>query len=74
MSYASIPFETAIISATDAPAKMLGIDRESGTIARGKRADLAIWSAEHEILATIVGGVPVYGEHYLAPQRVQTAG
>ena len=74
MSYASIPFETAIVSATEAPAKMLGIDREFGTIARGKRADLSIWSAQHEILATIVGGTPVHGMHVLQPQRAQTAG
>ncbi|MBV9102223.1 MAG: amidohydrolase family protein [Candidatus Eremiobacteraeota bacterium] len=74
MSYASIPFEVAIVSATDAPAKMLGLEREFGTIARGKRADLSVWSAEHEILATIVGGAPVYGAHFLAPQRAQSVG
>ena len=74
MSYASIPFEAAIVSATEAPAKMLGLEREFGTVARGKRADLSIWSAEHEVLATIVGGVPVYGAHFLAPQRAQTVG
>lgn len=74
MSYASIPFETAITSATEAPAKLLGIEREVGTITRGKRADLSVWSAEHEVLATIVSGVPVHGEHYLTPQRLQTAG
>jgi N-acetylglucosamine-6-phosphate deacetylase len=74
MSYASLPFETAIVCATEAPAKLLGIEREVGTIVRGKRADLAVWSAEHEILATIVGGVPVYGMHYLAPQRVRSVG
>jgi len=73
MSYASIPFETAIVNATAAPARLLGIDRERGTIARGKSADLAIWSAEHQVLATIVRGVPVHGGHYLIPQSVQTA-
>jgi N-acetylglucosamine-6-phosphate deacetylase len=45
-----------------------------GTIARGNRADLSILSAEHEILATIVGGDPVHGEHYLTPQRAQAIG
>jgi N-acetylglucosamine-6-phosphate deacetylase len=74
MSYASIPFETAIVCATQAPARLLGIDREFGTIERGKRADLSVWSAEHEIVATIVGGEPVYGSHFLAPHRVQSVG
>lgn len=74
MSYASIPFETAIVCATGAPAKLLGVEREMGTIARGKSADLSIWSAEHEVLATIVRGTPVYGVHYLAPQRAQAIG
>lgn len=65
MSYASIPFETAIVCATAAPAKLLGIEHECGTLANGKRADLSIWSAEHEILATIVSGRPVYGNRHL---------
>jgi N-acetylglucosamine-6-phosphate deacetylase len=74
MSYASIPFEKAIQSASASPARLLGIERERGTIARGKSADLSIWSAEHEVLATVVGGVPVFGVHHLNPQRVETAG
>ena len=37
MSYASIPFEKAIQSASAAPARMLGIERERGTIARGQQ-------------------------------------
>jgi N-acetylglucosamine-6-phosphate deacetylase len=65
MSYASIPFEAAIVCATSAPASLLGIDRECGTIARGKRADLSIWSESYEVLATIVGGTPVYGAQHL---------
>jgi N-acetylglucosamine-6-phosphate deacetylase len=74
MSYASIPFETAIVCATATPAKLLGVEREMGTIARGKSADLSIWSAEHEVLATIVRGAPVYGAHYLTPHRAQALG
>ncbi|HXF35236.1 MAG TPA: amidohydrolase family protein [Candidatus Acidoferrales bacterium] len=61
MSYARIPFETAIVNATLAPAKLLGLDRELGTIAAGKRADVAVWDAELNVVATIVGGVPVFG-------------
>ena len=65
MSYASIPFERAVVNATYAPAKLLGIDRECGTIARGKRADMAVWDERYEVLTTIVGGHPVFGAHHL---------
>jgi N-acetylglucosamine-6-phosphate deacetylase len=69
MSYASIPFERAIVNATATPARLLGIERDCGTIERGKRADLVLWDASHEILTTIVGGEPVYGANYLASSR-----
>ncbi|MGP6188947.1 MAG: N-acetylglucosamine-6-phosphate deacetylase [Vulcanimicrobiaceae bacterium] len=69
MLYASIPFERAIINATSAPAGLLGLESECGTIGRGKRADLSIWSDQYEILATIVGGQPVYGaQHFTSPK------
>ncbi len=69
MSYAALPFERAVVNATATPARLLGIERECGTLERGKRADLALWDANYEILATIVGGEPVYGAHYLANTR-----
>jgi N-acetylglucosamine-6-phosphate deacetylase len=72
MSYASIPFERAIRNATATPARMLGIERERGTLAPGLRADLSIWDASYEILTTIVGGVPVFGAEHLARPPVQS--
>ena len=69
MSYASIPFERAIVNASATPARLLGIERDCGSIERGKRADLVVWDAHHEILTTIVGGEAVYGAHYLASSR-----
>ncbi len=72
MSYSTIPFEEAVVSATLTPAHVIGLDREMGRIARGMRADLSIWSPQYEVLATIVGGEPVYGGAHLyrtAPQR-----
>ncbi|MBC5811295.1 MAG: amidohydrolase family protein [Candidatus Eremiobacteraeota bacterium] len=74
MEYASIPFEEAIVSATAAPARLLGIERECGTLARGKRADLSIWDEQHEVLATIVGGRPVFGAHNLLPITATSVG
>lgn len=65
MAFARIPFERAVIAATAAPARLLGLDRELGTIAPGKRADFAIWDAEYHVVATLLAGEPVYGADYL---------
>ena len=65
MAYARIPFERAIVNATAAPAALLGIERECGTIAAGKRADLVVWNERHEVLSTIVGGEIVYGAQHV---------
>jgi N-acetylglucosamine-6-phosphate deacetylase len=65
MIYADIPFETAVVSATRSPARLLNLDRELGTIEPGKRADLSIWSDEYAVLSTIVGGLPVFGGAHL---------
>jgi N-acetylglucosamine-6-phosphate deacetylase len=74
MSYASIPFERAIACATVAPARLLGIERECGTLERGKRADIAIWDERYEILTTIVGGEVVYGGQHLPNARATSVG
>ncbi len=74
MSYASIPFETAIVCATAAPAHLLGIERECGTIATGKRADITVWDEDFEILTTIVGGEAVFGAHHLTATRATSVG
>ncbi len=72
MRYADIPLETAIINATRTPARLLGLERELGTIEPGKRADLSIWDTEYKVIATLVGGVPVYGAaHLYKPSRAR---
>jgi len=72
MSYADIPFETAVVNATRTPAQLLGLDRDLGTIEPGKRADLSVWSDNHAVLSTIVGGIPVYGAaHLYRPSRAR---
>jgi len=65
MTYASIPFERAIVSATATPAKMLGIHRDCGTLAPGLRADFAVWDDRYDVIATIVDGRAVYGAQRL---------
>lgn len=61
MSYAEISFAQAIVAATHAPAKLLGLEREIGRIAPGMRADLSFWDSDYGIIGTMVGGHAVYG-------------
>jgi N-acetylglucosamine-6-phosphate deacetylase len=62
MAYTELPFAKAIVAATLAPAKLLGMDRELGRIAPGLRADLSFWDEEFTIIGTMVGGHTVFGE------------
>ena len=71
MSYTGIPFESAILHATRSPARLLGLDRELGTLEAGKRADLAVWDESHQPLATIVGGAVVFGANKLGKTGVR---
>ncbi|HET9030458.1 MAG TPA: amidohydrolase family protein [Candidatus Aquilonibacter sp.] len=61
MSYAEIPFAQAVMGATHAPAKLLGLESEIGRIAPGMRADLSFWDEDYTIVGTMVGGEIVYG-------------
>lgn len=62
MAYTELPFAKAIPAATSAPAKLLSLDREMGSIAPGLRADLSFWDRELRVVGTMVGGQPVFGE------------
>lgn len=39
-----VSFDDALRAVTQTPAQMLGLDKEVGTLDRGKRADLVLWS------------------------------
>ena len=54
--WADVQFTAAVASATAAPARLLGLEAERGTIAVGRDADLAAFDAEHRLLWTMVGG------------------
>ncbi len=62
MAYTELPFSRAILAATYAPAKLLGLEREIGRIAPGLRADFSFWDSEFTVRATMVGGATVFGE------------
>jgi N-acetylglucosamine-6-phosphate deacetylase len=63
MSYTEISFAQAVMAATHAPAKLLGLESEMGRIAPGMRADLSFWDEDYTIFGTMVGGEVVYGLH-----------
>lgn len=65
MEFAHVPFETAIVGATEAPARLLGIERDCGTLEPRKRADFALWDEAYQVIATFVGGQPVFGAEQL---------
>jgi N-acetylglucosamine-6-phosphate deacetylase len=52
-----IPFETAVASATENPAKEIGIFDECGSIADGKRADLVLLADDLSLKAVYLGGI-----------------
>lgn len=55
-----IPFEEAIKMASINPARFLGIDSTTGSLAEGKNADLAVITDDYQCLKTFVGGRLVY--------------
>lgn len=55
-----IPFEKAVDCATINPAKMLGIDNETGSITVGKRADFTVLDSSYNVLLTVRDGNVIY--------------
>ena len=55
-----VPFTQAVDFATINPARMLGIDNETGSIAIGKRADFTVINENYDVLYTISGGKVIY--------------
>ena len=57
---AGVPFLSAVDCATKNPALSLGIYGETGSICKGKRADLTVLNARYDVLYTVRGGEIVY--------------
>ncbi len=55
-----VPFTQAVDYATINPAKMLGIDKEAGSIKVGKRADFTVLNDKYDVILTVRGGEIVY--------------
>lgn len=55
-----VPFTQAVDYATINPAKTLGIDNETGSIAVGKRADFTVLNENYDVILTVRDGEIVY--------------
>ena len=55
-----VPFTQAVDYATINPAKTLGIDNETGSIAVGKRADFTVLNETYDVILTVRDGKIVY--------------
>lgn len=55
-----VKLERAVDFATINPARVLGIEKEAGSIKQGKRADFTVLDKDFNVYMTIVGGQVVY--------------
>ena len=55
-----VPFEKAVDFATINPARLLGIDKEAGSIKVGKRADFVVLNDKYDVVLTVRGGEIIY--------------
>ncbi len=62
MDFTNCPFDVAVKTVTENPARLLGIDNKKGSIATGKDADLVLLDCDFSVHATIVGGKFVFEE------------
>jgi N-acetylglucosamine-6-phosphate deacetylase len=58
--FAAISLREAVAACTLRPARMLGLERERGTLRRGARADLALLDASGRVVETWIAGAPVW--------------
>ena len=58
--FAGIDLRDAVAGCTLRPARLLGVERERGTLRRGARADLALLDASGRAMETWVGGAPAW--------------
>jgi len=60
VAFAGIPLAEAVAAATLRPARLLGIERDRGTLWPGARADLAVLDEAGHVLETWIGGRRVH--------------
>ena len=60
MAATGLPLQEAIVCATWAPARAMGLDDEIGMLREGLRADFTVWDRRNHVSHTFVGGELVY--------------
>lgn len=55
-AWAKVPLADAVRSATEVPARVIGLSSTRGRISRGRDADLTAFDSDHRLLWTMVGG------------------
>jgi N-acetylglucosamine-6-phosphate deacetylase len=58
--FAGLDLRDAVAACTLRPARLLGVERERGTLRKGARADLALLDAEGRAVETWVAGAPAW--------------
>jgi N-acetylglucosamine-6-phosphate deacetylase len=58
--FAGLGLAEAVAACTLRPARLLGVERERGTLRRGARADLALFDASGRAVETWIAGAPVW--------------
>ncbi|MBQ9458387.1 MAG: N-acetylglucosamine-6-phosphate deacetylase [Oscillospiraceae bacterium] len=64
-----MPVEEAIVSATEVPARIIGMAGEIGTLEPGARADFVLLDDALDVRAVFIGGVQIAGEPLCARQE-----
>lgn len=59
-SLTGLPLAEVVLSATETPARIMGLDATKGSIEEGKDADIVIFDDDVNILHTIIGGRVFY--------------
>lgn len=57
---ADVPLTDAVRMGSLTPARILGIDRQKGSLAEGKDADIVVFDAQYAVQATFIAGQPVF--------------
>ncbi|MDT8898125.1 N-acetylglucosamine-6-phosphate deacetylase [Thermanaerothrix sp. 4228-RoL] len=72
MAFSGCTLAEALCTVTSTPAAVLGLE-DRGYLRPGYRADLVLLSVTHEVVITLIGGEPVFGNEKVA-ERLQRMG
>jgi N-acetylglucosamine-6-phosphate deacetylase len=56
VQWTGVPVSAAVRMASLTPARVLGLDREIGSLEAGKRANLAVFDRDFNVIDTYIGG------------------